>query len=113
MAGQRRLYLAGGGKLAWTAPGEADAADAYVSDPAKPVPYQLRPIRRMQDPEGRAAWCEWLVADQRFVDGRPGVDVLTFENQRTTDRHRDRARAGDSQAFGRNDRHGRRLEWSS
>jgi uncharacterized protein len=45
----------------------------YVSDPANPVPYRMRPISpTYPEPE----WRTWEVADQRFVDNRP--DVLTF-----------------------------------
>lgn len=51
-------------------PGEGDS---YVSDPAKPVPFEPRPARFSD----REAWRTWLVHDQRFVDGRP--DVLTYE----------------------------------
>lgn len=73
----RKLYLAGGNGLSWTAPTAADASDSYVSDPAKPVPYMPRPIRRIVgDADGLAGWRSWLTMDQRFVDGRP--DVLTY-----------------------------------
>jgi uncharacterized protein len=47
----------------------------YVSDPADPVPYRVRPISpTYPEPE----WRTWEVADQRFVDHRP--DVLSFES---------------------------------
>jgi len=47
----------------------------YVSDPANPVPYRVRPISpTYPEPE----WRTWEVADQRFVDHRP--DVLSFES---------------------------------
>ncbi|MBS0583875.1 MAG: CocE/NonD family hydrolase [Proteobacteria bacterium] len=49
--------------------------DEYVSDPAKPVPYQPRPVH-FADGD---AWKRWLVVDQRFVDGRP--DVLTWTSE--------------------------------
>jgi len=46
----------------------------YVSDPANPVPYRVRPISpTYPQPE----WRTWEVADQRFVEDRP--DVLTWE----------------------------------
>ena len=71
------LYLAAGFSLSFDKPavaGDGDAgADSYVSDPAKPVPFEPRPIRF----DDRAAWRTWLVHDGRFVDGRP--DVLTYE----------------------------------
>ena len=68
----RRLYLQPGGKLSFDRPAatRAEAFDAYVSDPAKPVPYRPRPI------DVRSGWTTWLVEDQRFVDHRP--DVLTW-----------------------------------
>lgn len=74
----RNLYLQPGNRVSWQEPDAAKGtADAFVSDPAKPVPYQLRPVRRIYDDTvGYAAWQSWLVADQRFVDGRP--DVLTY-----------------------------------
>jgi uncharacterized protein len=77
----RRLYLRAGGAIAWQVPAAGDkSADRYVSDPAKPVPYQPRPVRRIYDDDaGYAAWRSWLVADQRFVDSRP--DVLTYVSE--------------------------------
>jgi uncharacterized protein len=84
-AAPRKLYLRENGTLAFEPPpatasgatsaaprfgsGRTAAYDAYVSDPAHPVPYVPRP----DDGEG---WQTWLLRDQRFVDGRP--DVLTF-----------------------------------
>ncbi len=67
------LYLEPGLKLGFSAP-EAGAAafNEYVSDPAKPVPYRLRPIH----PVGQFTWHYWLVDDQRQFSGR--TDVLTF-----------------------------------
>ncbi|GAA0728934.1 CocE/NonD family hydrolase [Sphingomonas japonica] len=63
------LYLAGNFGLSWTKP--AAGSDSYVSDPAKPVPMLPRPIHMQGD-----EWRNWLVHDQRFVDGRP--DVLSY-----------------------------------
>ncbi|MEO8520520.1 MAG: CocE/NonD family hydrolase [Acidobacteriota bacterium] len=81
-ATSRPLYLAADGKLSFTAPASdvsaADAFDAYVSDPAKPVPFSPRPVR-FSDTD---AWRRWLVTDQRFVDGRP--DVLTYVTEPLT-----------------------------
>ena len=57
------------------APGDS-GFDSYVSDPAHPVPYRRRPIPPTYTPGG-SGWTEWLVQDQRFVDGRP--DVMTYE----------------------------------
>lgn len=75
----RRLYLAANGALSFDAPNSATAKyDQYDSDPAKPVPYRPRPVY-VSDAD---AWRNWLVDDQRFVDGRP--DVLTFVSEPLT-----------------------------
>ncbi len=67
------LYLQANGELGWTKPtAAATAHDEYVSDPAKPVPYVPRPVH-LRD---RLSWTTWLIADQRFVSGRP--DVLEY-----------------------------------
>ena len=68
----RPLYLTAGFGLSFTAPAERDpkapaAYDEYVSDPAKPVPYQPRPVRFAD----HDAWRRWLVSDQRAVADRP------------------------------------------
>jgi uncharacterized protein len=70
------LYLHADGTLSFDRPRVAKAGKGYrqyVSDPADPVPYRVRPISPTY-PAGD--WRTWEVADQRFVDGRP--DVLTF-----------------------------------
>jgi len=70
------LYLHADGTLGF----EPQAASGkayreYVSDPANPVPYRVRPISpTYPQPE----WRTWEVADQRFVENRP--DVLTWES---------------------------------
>jgi putative CocE/NonD family hydrolase len=75
------LYLTSGGKLGFTAPVPADTAfDEYVSDPAKPVPFQARPIVPESFDKGQH-WREWLVTDQREASGRP--DVAVFDQRRT------------------------------
>ena len=58
------------------APG-ATGADAFVSDPAHPVPYRQRPIQPTYF-AGGSKWSTWLVEDQRFVDDR--ADVLSWES---------------------------------
>jgi putative CocE/NonD family hydrolase len=73
----KALYLTAGFGLAFTAPAKGEAKspaayDEYVSDPAKPVPYQPRPVSFAD----RDAWRRWLVMDQRAVDSRP--DVLSY-----------------------------------
>jgi len=70
------LYLGAGGTLSFGAPARGPTRyDEYLSDPAKPVPFQPRPSHA-SDTEG---WQRWLVVDQRFVDGRP--DVLTYRTE--------------------------------
>ena len=49
------------------------AADSYVSDPAKPVPYLPRPVHFADSDR----WKQWLVTDQRAVADR--TDVLTYQ----------------------------------
>src|SRR5215471_13367774 len=72
----RSLYMTSAFGLSFTAPSAGSQAgaifDEYVSDPAKPVPYQTRPVR-FEDSE---SWRRWLVADQRVFDDR--TDVLTY-----------------------------------
>ena len=78
-AKSKPLYLADKQGLSFDAPAAGDKAyDEYVSDPAKPVPYQRRPVH-FADGD---AWKRWLVEDQRFVDGRP--DVLTYVTEPLT-----------------------------
>ena len=74
----QRLYLQAAGALAFTPPsphGAEAASDSYVSDPAKPVPYRLRPIRPTY--AKGSTWGQWLVDDQRLFADRP--DVLTYQ----------------------------------
>jgi len=67
----KSLYLRAGGKLAFDAPTEADEAhDEYVSDPAKPVPFQDKIAIGMS--------AEYMTGDQRFAGRRP--DVLVYES---------------------------------
>ena len=70
------LYFSAGLKLSFVSPKSGDAAfEEYVSDPAKPVPFRVRPIQPVGYGTGRS-WSEWLVDDQREASGRP--DVLAF-----------------------------------
>jgi uncharacterized protein len=75
---ERRAYFGPDRTLAiGTLPTGGDSAfDAYLSDPAHPVPYRRHPIQATYFPGG-SQWRTWLVEDQRFVDHRP--DVLTYE----------------------------------
>jgi putative CocE/NonD family hydrolase len=71
-----RVYFHSDGILSFEAPKNSDEAKPfreYVSDPANPVPYRVRPISPTY-PGGD--WRTWEVADQRFVEQRP--DVLTY-----------------------------------
>lgn len=74
----RNLYFHAGGRLSFDppSPSEPDPFDAYVSDPAHPVPYRQQPIQATYGPG--STWRTWLVEDQRFVDGR--ADVLSYES---------------------------------
>ena len=70
-----KIYLQPGAALGFT-PAQASAFEAYVSDPAKPVPYLPRPIH-IEGDEGEASWQTWLVSDQRDAASR--TDVLSFQ----------------------------------
>jgi putative CocE/NonD family hydrolase len=72
----QKYYLSPNGALATSAAAVAQPGyDEYVSDPAKPVPYLIRPIHIEGD--GEASWESWLVSDQRQDNSR--TDVLTYE----------------------------------
>jgi putative CocE/NonD family hydrolase len=71
-----KLYLRAGGQLSFSAPGAAEGADHFVSDPAHPVPYRPRPVEWTYDPRG-SRWHQWMIEDQRFVADRP--DVLVWQ----------------------------------
>jgi len=71
-----KLYFHADGTLSFEPPKNTKTDNTfreYVSDPANPVPYRLRPISPTY-PAGD--WRTWEVADQRFVDHRP--DVLSY-----------------------------------
>jgi putative CocE/NonD family hydrolase len=67
------LYLQAGFGLGFQKPADKAASDSYVSDPSKPVPYLIRPVRFSDTPR----WQSWLVSDQRPFSDR--TDVLTYE----------------------------------
>jgi putative CocE/NonD family hydrolase len=70
------LYFEAGSKLGFAAPKAGDAAFyEYVSDPAKPIPYRIRPIHPMET----YTWSEWLVDDQRQESTRTDVAVFTSD----------------------------------
>jgi putative CocE/NonD family hydrolase len=63
------LHFHAGGKLGATAPrDEGEGFDAFVSDPAKPVPYRGKTSAQIES--------DYMSDDQRFATRRP--DVLTF-----------------------------------
>ncbi|MGB9144827.1 MAG: CocE/NonD family hydrolase [Acidobacteriaceae bacterium] len=69
------LYLDPDGSLSFSKPTDANAYKEYVSDPANPVPYRMRPIEATYAPGSH--WYTWLVQDQRAYADRS--DVATFE----------------------------------
>ncbi len=73
------LYLENGLKAGFTPPEPGGSAfDEYVSDPARPVPFRVRPVL----PVGYdfpQTWPQWLVDDQRQEASRP--DVLAFVSE--------------------------------
>ena len=81
----RNLYFLADGKLSFDPPQSAapETFDAYVSDPAHPVPYRHRPVDMTYPGDHPGNWYTWLVQDQRFVDERP--DVLTWQTDALTD----------------------------
>jgi putative CocE/NonD family hydrolase len=68
------LYLEAGFGLGFDKPAASTtAADQYVSDPSRPVPYLPRPVRFPDSDR----WKSWLVTDQRSVEDRS--DVLAYQ----------------------------------
>ena len=66
-----RLYLQPDGRLSFTPPPATGGADAFLSDPAKPVPFIEQVAIGMPK--------EYMTADQRFAGRRP--DVLVFRTE--------------------------------
>ena len=64
---KKAFYLAAGRRLSTEAPGEAEAYDEYVSDPANPVPYLGYTAAGMRS--------DYMTEDQRFAATRPDVSV--------------------------------------
>jgi len=69
------IYLGADGGLGFDK--VAAGGDSYVSDPARPVPHLPRPVNF-----GDGRWGDWLVSDQRGVDGR--TDVMTYSTPALT-----------------------------
>jgi uncharacterized protein len=77
-----RLHLQPDGGLRFAEPEVAAQPYAeYVSDPAKPVPYRVRPVLPMYDAD--SSWGRWLVDDQRPFADR--TDVLVFVTEPLTE----------------------------
>jgi putative CocE/NonD family hydrolase len=71
-AEEKNLYLLPGGKLSFDEPKAAEnAADEFISDPNKPVPF-INGI----DPSMKR---EYMTGDQRFAERRP--DVLSYQTE--------------------------------
>lgn len=78
-ASTERLYLQPDNGLDFEAPSRGGCKyTEYVSDPAKPVPYRVRPIVPSFGGAG-STWRQWLVDDQRPFADR--TDVLVFVSQ--------------------------------
>jgi uncharacterized protein len=77
----KALYLQPEHRLGFTRPLASDPPyEEYVSDPAKPVPYRVRPIRPIY--ATGSTWSQWLVDDQRPFSDR--TDVLTYTSNELT-----------------------------
>jgi uncharacterized protein len=73
---KKRLYFHPNGKLSFDSPAAVDSkTDHYVSDPANPVPYRMRPIAATTSADG--AWTVWLADDQAPFAKR--ADVLSWQ----------------------------------
>lgn len=68
-AENKNLYLWPNGKLSFEKPSAKNSFDEYVSDPAKPVPFQAGIY------ENRSR--EYMIDDQRFAAQRP--DVMVYQ----------------------------------
>jgi len=75
----RKLYFHPDGRLDWTPPRAGQGFDSFVSDPARPVPYRVRPIAPLYGGKVPSTWSVWLVDDQRHAHLRP--DVLSYESE--------------------------------
>jgi hypothetical protein len=73
---ERDLYLGADKNLTFAKPTDTNAYTEYVSDPANPVNYRMRPIEATYSPDG-SGWYTWLVQDQRAYDHRD--DVAAWE----------------------------------
>ena len=77
---QKKFYLGANFHTGFNLPAPASRTtgfDAYISDPAKPVPFRRRPIQPVGYSNG-LTWPDWLVDDQREASGR--TDVLSYQS---------------------------------
>jgi len=72
-----KLYLHKDQKLSFEKPIEVSGTDSYVSDPANPISYRVRPIQMTYSDSSE--WETWQVEDQRFVDHR--TDMLSYKTE--------------------------------
>jgi putative CocE/NonD family hydrolase len=74
-AQSKPLYLEPNAALGFAKPADPRKDfDEYVSDPAHPIPYRIRPDRSIYAKD--STWRQWLVDDQRQFATR--TDVLTY-----------------------------------
>jgi uncharacterized protein len=73
---RRQLFLHANGLLSFDAPrrGGKAAPDHFVSDPARPVPYRVRPVSATE--AASSTWSTWLADDQAPFAKRK--DVLSW-----------------------------------
>ncbi len=71
----KSLFLHADGKLDWSAPTETAGFDEYISDPAKPIPYQDKIHVGMAG--------DYMTVDQRFAARR--TDVLVYQTPELTE----------------------------
>ena len=91
-AKSRDLYLLAGGSLGFERPAEAkNAFDEYPSDPAKPVPYRLRPTPERKRPGKHLG---------RVAHGRPAPGGIEARRARLRVRTAHRAAARRGRALG-------------
>jgi putative CocE/NonD family hydrolase len=75
---EQHLYFHANGKLSFTPPAAQEAkANAFISDPANPVPYRERPISPMAAAD--TTWGAWLADDQAVFSKRK--DVVTWQTE--------------------------------
>jgi len=79
-ASSRSIYLGQNSSLSFSA-AATDGYNEYISDPAKPVPYRLRPILPVYSKD--STWRTWLVDDQRNFSDR--TDVLVYSSEVLTE----------------------------